>query len=37
MRFDEVSAVYARFGRFCVGALLPLEKLGIWLKGSLSL
>jgi len=35
MRFDEVSAVYARFGQFFIGVRLPIEKLGDWLKGRL--
>jgi chlorite dismutase len=35
MRFDEVSAVYALFGQFYIGVRLPIEKLPIWLSGSL--
>jgi len=35
MRFDEVSAVYALFGRFFVGVRLPVEKLGKWVEGKL--
>jgi hydrogen peroxide-dependent heme synthase len=35
MRFDEVSAVYALFGQFCIGVRLPVEKLGGWLEGKL--
>jgi chlorite dismutase len=37
MRFDEVSAVYALFGQFYIGVRLPLEKLGNWLSGNLSI
>jgi chlorite dismutase len=37
MRFDEVSAVYALFGQFYIGVRLPIEKLGSWLEGKLSL
>jgi hydrogen peroxide-dependent heme synthase len=37
MRFDEVSAVYALFGQFFIGVRLPIQKLGNWLSGSLSL
>jgi chlorite dismutase len=37
MRFDEVSAVYALFGQFYIGVRLPIEKLGSWLSGSLSI
>jgi hydrogen peroxide-dependent heme synthase len=36
MRFDEVSAVYALFGQFFIGVRLPVEKLGGWLEGKLS-
>jgi peroxiredoxin len=36
MRFDEVSAVYALFGQFFIGVRLPVEKLGNWLAGKLS-
>ncbi len=35
MRFDEVSAVYALFGRFYIGVRLPVEKLSGWLEGKL--
>ena len=35
MRFDEVSAVYAKFGQFFIGVRLPMEKLGGWLEGKL--
>jgi chlorite dismutase len=35
MRFDEVSAVYALFGQFFLGIRQPIEKLGLWLSGSL--
>jgi chlorite dismutase len=35
MRFDEVSAVYAKFGQFFIGVSLPVEKLGGWLEGKL--
>jgi chlorite dismutase len=35
MRFDEVSAVYAKFGQFFLGVRLPMEKLGGWLEGKL--
>jgi chlorite dismutase len=35
MRFDEVSAVYALFGQFFIGARLPMERLGAWLEGKL--
>ena len=35
MRFDEVSAVYALFGKFYLGIRLPMEKLGGWLAGKL--
>ena len=35
MRFDEVSAVYALFGKFYIGVRLPVEKLGGWLEGKL--
>ena len=31
MRFDQVSAVYAAFGRFFVGVRWPVEKLGEWM------
>ncbi|MGA3136522.1 MAG: hydrogen peroxide-dependent heme synthase [Terracidiphilus sp.] len=34
MRFDEVSAVYAKFGQFFISVMLPIEKLGDWLKGN---
>jgi len=34
MRFDEVSAVYAKFGQFFISVRLPMEKLGGWLKGN---
>jgi chlorite dismutase len=33
MRFDEVSAVYAKFGQFFIGVRLPVEKLSCWLEG----
>jgi chlorite dismutase len=36
MRFDEVSAVYALFGQFFISIRLPIEKLGGWLSGNLS-
>ena len=35
MRFDEVSAVYAKFGQFFISVRLPVEKLGGWLEGKL--
>ena len=35
MRFDEVSAVYARFGSFYVGVRLKLADLHHWLAGNL--
>jgi hydrogen peroxide-dependent heme synthase len=35
MRFDEVSAVYALFGKFYLGVRLPVEKLPDWLNGKL--
>jgi chlorite dismutase len=35
MRFDEVSAVYAKFGQFFISVRLPMEKLGDWLEGKL--
>jgi chlorite dismutase len=35
MRFDEVSAVYAKFGQFFISVRLPVEKLGDWLEGKL--
>ena len=35
MRFDEVSAIYALFGKFYIGVRLPVEKLGGWLEGKL--
>jgi chlorite dismutase len=35
MRFDEVSAVYALFGKFYIGVRLPIEKLSDWLAGKL--
>jgi len=35
MRFDQVSAEYAAFGRFFVGVRVPLAKLGEWLEGKL--
>ena len=35
MRFDEVSAVYAKFGQFFICVRLPIEKLTNWLSGSL--
>ena len=35
MRFDEVSAVYALFGKFYLGIRLPIDKLGSWLSGKL--
>ena len=37
MRFDEVSAVYALFGQFFIGVRLPVDKLPLWLKGTLAL
>jgi len=33
MRFDEVSAVYALFGKFYIGVRLPVDRLGSWLEG----
>jgi peroxiredoxin len=36
MRFDEVSAVYALFGQFFISVRLPIDKLGGWLSGNLS-
>ena len=35
MRFDEVSAVYALFGKFYIGVRLPVNRLGGWLEGKL--
>jgi len=35
MRFDEASALYAKFGSFYVGVKLPVEKLENWLMGTL--
>jgi len=35
MRFDEVSAVYALFGQFCVGVRCPAGELGKLLAGEL--
>jgi hydrogen peroxide-dependent heme synthase len=35
MRFDEVSAVYALFGKFFLGVRLPIEDLTHWLSGKL--
>ena len=35
MRFDEVSAVYAKFGQFFISVRLPVEKLDGWLKGKI--
>jgi len=35
MRFDEVSAVYALFGKFYLGIRLPVDRLGSWLSGKL--
>src|ERR1035441_10026796 len=35
MRFDEVSAVYAKFGQFYISVRLPMEKLDGWLEGKL--
>ena len=35
MRFDEVSAVYAKFGQFFLGIRLPMERLSGWLEGKL--
>ncbi len=35
MRFDEVSAVYAKFGQFFISVRLPMEKLGGWLEGKI--
>jgi len=35
MRFDEVSAVYALFGKFFISIRLPIEKLSGWLEGKL--
>lgn len=34
MRFDEVSAKYALFGAFYIGVHLSIDKLGLWLAGS---
>jgi hydrogen peroxide-dependent heme synthase len=36
MRFDEVSAVYALFGRFYIGVRLQIDKLSGWLQGNLN-
>ncbi len=36
MRFDEVSAVYAKFGQFFIGLRLPAGKLTEWTNGSLA-
>ena len=33
MRFDEASALYALFGPFYIGILLPASQLGEWLNG----
>ena len=35
MRFDEVSAVYAKFGQFFISVRLPIEQLGGWLEGKI--
>jgi chlorite dismutase len=35
MRFDQVSAEYALFGRFFIGLRVPLEKLREWAEGKL--
>jgi chlorite dismutase len=35
MRFDQVSAVYARFGQFFLGVRLPAANLPAWLRGQL--
>jgi chlorite dismutase len=35
MRFDEVSAVYAKFGQFFIGVRLPVKRLSGWLDGKL--
>jgi chlorite dismutase len=35
MRFDEVSAVYAKFGQFYISVRLPMEKLDGWLEGKI--
>jgi chlorite dismutase len=35
MRFDEVSAVYALFGEFCIGLRVPSEKFGSFMKGEI--
>jgi hydrogen peroxide-dependent heme synthase len=35
MRFDQVSAVYARFGQFFLGVRLPAANLSAWLRGQL--
>jgi chlorite dismutase len=35
MRFDEVSAVYAKFGQFFISVRLPMERLPGWLEGKL--
>jgi chlorite dismutase len=35
MRFDEVSAMYALFGKFYIGVRLPVNRLGGWLEGKL--
>ena len=35
MRFDEVSAIYALFGKFYLGIRLPIERLPHWLEGKL--
>jgi chlorite dismutase len=36
MRFDEVSAKYALFGKFYVGVRVKLSGLHHWLSGSLT-
>jgi chlorite dismutase len=36
MRFDPVSAVYARFGQFFIAIRLPINNLGAWLGGKLN-
>ena len=35
MRFDEVSAKYAKFGQFYISIRLPMERLGGWLEGKI--
>jgi hypothetical protein len=35
LHFDEVSAVYAKFGQFFISVRLPVEKLSGWLEGKI--